>query len=89
MVDSSPTDDRSGFVVVGRGPRVYALHDSDYPGDGVIGWVLALPNGNALVVDRAGTLTAESTMDRTEARYARRGARLLEVIELPGELSPA
>ncbi|HET8684041.1 MAG TPA: hypothetical protein VFM54_19545 [Micromonosporaceae bacterium] len=89
MVDSSPTDDRSGYVVVDRGPRVYALHDSDCPGDGVVGWVLALPNGNALVVDRAGTVTAESTMDRTEARCARHGARLMGVIELPGELSAA
>lgn len=89
MISRPLSSGRPAVVVVDRAPHIYALHVPGTPGDGVVGWVLALPNGNVLEIDHSGEVTAASTLERAEARCARHGTQLMEVVELPRELSAA
>jgi ABC-type protease/lipase transport system fused ATPase/permease subunit len=69
-------------VIVDRAPRIYALHCDDR----IISWVVDLPTGDAVVIDPAGRLLAQTSLDRIRTRRARYGGpRLVEIVEPPAE----
>lgn len=78
MGDRTNTRGEPAMVIVDRAPRVYALHADDE----VVSWVFALPGGQAVVVDTAGTPMARTSLERIQTRYARYGGpRLVLVAE--------
>lgn len=66
--------DYLGTVTVPRVPTVLALYDADDEPAGVIGWVLSLPDGAAMIVNAANprdlvyATSLESVADRWAAR---------------------
>jgi hypothetical protein len=80
MIDRTLPSGHPDFVFVDRVPHVYALHHNEE----LVSWVVVLPGGEALVVDHDGNVTACTTLERIEARRARRGGpRLVQVAEDP------
>jgi hypothetical protein len=73
-------------VIVDHAPRVYALHSDDR----IVSWVVDLPSGDAVVIDPAGHLLAQTSLDRIRTRRARYGGpRLVEIVERPAESQAA
>jgi hypothetical protein len=86
MADQTAGSGDPALVMIDLVPHVYALHS----GGRIDAWVFVLPNGDALVIDTDGTVTAHTTLERIQARQARRGGRrLVEVMEYPAELRAA
>ena len=80
MADQPAARGKPTLVMFDRVPRVYALHADDR----IESWVIALPSGDALIVDPDGQVTGITSLDRIEARHARRGGpTLVEVVECP------
>jgi hypothetical protein len=74
------------LVIVDRAPRVLALHTEA----GVESWIFVLPTGEALLIDTEGRVTAHTSLERIEARKARRGGvRIVEVVEASAEAHAA
>lgn len=86
MADQTAGSGDPALVMIDLVPHVYALRS-----DGRIdAWVFVLPNGDALVIDTDGTVTAHTTLERIQARQARPGGlRTVEVVEYPSGLRTA
>lgn len=78
MVDQAREGGDPALVIVDRAPRVLALRTDA----GVESWIFVLPTGEALLIDNEGRVTAHTSLERIQARRARRGGyRIVEVVE--------